>query len=172
MILLLTYGGRSAVRALLETLEKITAAMTVFSENELADSSIISQKLFGLIVRGRALIVDILLESLEKLSNLIRVFSQNAITDPGVILMNMERAGDSVIHVLIQDPQKLVQIILSSVGTQDIQAWSSVRLMIEIQVTTLDQQTHPRTHTHRPSHTHTHIFMFFLLLKLLCPAVL
>jgi len=33
MIVLLTYGGRSAVRALLETPEKITTTIAVFSEN-------------------------------------------------------------------------------------------------------------------------------------------
>ena len=172
IMVLLTHGGRPAVRALLETPEKITVTKTVFSEIELADSSIISQKLFGLISRGRVLIVDILLESLGKLSNSIRVFSQNAITDPGVILMILEMAGDSVIHILIQEPQKLADIILSSTGMQNVQTWSSVFLMNETQVPTWDQQTHSRTYTHRPSHTRTHIFMFCLLLKLLCPTVL
>jgi len=120
---------------------------------------------------GRGSIVNILLESQEKLSNSIRVFSQNAITDPGVILMILERASDSVIRVLIQDPQKLAEIILSSVGTQDIQTWSTVDLMIEIQVTPLDQQTHPPPHTPILSHTCTHMFMFFLLLEVWCHVV-
>ena len=135
---LLANCGRPAVRALLETPEKITASMAVFSKMNLADSSINSKKLFGLIVRGRTLIAEILFESLEKLSNSIRVFSQNAITDPGVILMIMERAGDPVIHVLMQDLEKLAEIILSAVGTQGIQAWSSVLLMIELQVPAFD----------------------------------
>jgi len=169
MIALLTYGNTLAVQALVETPDKITAAIAVFSEMDLADSSIISKKLFGLLVHGRTLIVQILLESMEKLSDSIRVFSQNSITDPGMILMIMERAGDPVIQILMQDPQKLAEIILSAVGTQGIQACSSVFIMNEIQVTTLDPQTRPPTHTHRPLHTHTQIFTSFLFLKLLNP---
>ena len=65
------------------------------------------------------------------------------------------------------------EIILSSVCTQGIQTWStvSVELMIEIEVTQLDQQTHPPTHTHRLTHTCTHIFMFCLLLEVWCQVV-
>jgi len=117
LIVLLSHGKALAVQALLTSPEKITTAVALFSENELADSAIIAQQLLRIMTDGRASIVDILLESQEKLSNSIRVFSQNAITDPGVILMILERAGDSVIRVLIQDPQKLAEIILSSVGT-------------------------------------------------------
>jgi len=168
MIALLCHGNTLAVQALLTSPEKIAAALAIFSENELADSAIIAQKLLRILTDGRVSIVNILLESPEKLSNSIRV----AINDPGVILMIMEKAGDSVIRVLIQDPQKLVEIILSSVGTQDIQTWSIVDLMIAIQVTPLDQQTHSHTHTPRLSHTCTHIFKFCLLLKVWCHVVL
>jgi len=171
MIALLSHGGTLAVQALLTSPEKIAAALALFSENELADSAIIAQKLLRIMTGGRTWIVNILLESQEQLSNSIRVFSQNGITDPDVILMILERAGDSVIRVLIQDPQKLTEIILSSVGTQDIQTWSTVDLMIETQVTPLDQQTHPHTHTPRLSHMCTHIFMFCLLLEVWCQVV-
>ena len=116
MIALLCHGNKTAVQALLTSPEKIAAALVLFSEHELADSAIIAQKLLRIMTDGRASIVNILLESQEKLSNLIRVFSHNAITDPGAILMILERAGDSVIRVLIQDPQKLTEIILSSVA--------------------------------------------------------
>jgi len=85
--------------------------------------------------------------------------------------MILERAGDSAIRVLIQDSQKLAEIILSSVDTQDLQTWSTVDLMIEIQVTPLDQQTHLHTHTPRLSHTCKHIFMFCLLLEVWCHGV-
>ena len=85
MIALLTRANMRVVRALLETPEKITASIAVFSEMDLTDSSIISKKMFGILVYGRTLIVEILLESLEKLSNSIRVFSHNTITDPGVV---------------------------------------------------------------------------------------
>ena len=68
--------------------------------------------------------------------------------------MILERADDSVIRLMIHHPQKLAEIILSSVGTKDIQtwstvlssvgttdiqSWSTVDLMIRIQVTPLDQ---------------------------------
>ena len=155
MIALLCHGNTLAVQALLTSPEKIAAELAIFSENELAE---VVQKLLRILTDGRVSIVNILLESPEKLSNSIRV----AINDPGVILMIMEKAGDSVIRVLIQDPQKLVEIILSSVGTQDIQTWSIVDLMIAIQVTPLDQQTHSHTHTPRLSHTCTNIFMFLV----------
>jgi len=171
MIGLLTRGSALAVQALLTSPEKITGAVAVFSENEQADSTIIAQKLLRIMTDGSPSIVDILLESQEKLSNSIRVFSRNAIIDPGVILMILERAGDSVVRVLIQDPQKLAEIILSSVGTQGIQTWSTVDLMKEIQVTPLDQQTHPHTHTPRLSHTFIHIFMFCLLIEMWGPVV-
>jgi len=138
LIRFLTKGNAQAVQALLTSPEKIIAAVTVFSENEQADSTIIAQKLLRLMTDGGASIVDILLESQEKLSKSIRVFSQNAITDPGVILMILERADDSVVRVLIQDPQKLAEIILSSVGTHDMRTWSTVDLMREIQVTPLE----------------------------------
>ena len=172
MIALLTYANRRVVEALLKTPEKITVALVVFSELDLADSSTISKKLFCILVHGRTLIVEMLLESPEKLSNSIRVFSQNNITDPGVILMIMERADDSVIQVLMQDTQKLAEVVLSAVGTRGIQSCSTVLLMNEIQVTTLDQQTHTHTHTYRLTPTHTQIFIFSFLLKLLCPDIL
>ena len=56
------------------------------------------------------------------------------------------------------------EIILSSVCTQGIQTWStvSVELMIEIEVTQLDQQTHPPTHTQTFTHVYTHIHVLLV----------
>jgi len=154
MIALLSKGNKTAVQALLTSPEKIAAALVLFSEHELTDSAIIAQKLLRILTDGRASIVKILLESQEQLSNSIRVFSLNTITDPGVILMILERADDSVIRLMMDHPQKLADIILSSVGTKDIQTWwtvlssvgtkdiqtgSTVDLMIRIQVPPLDQ---------------------------------
>jgi len=92
-----------------------------------------------------------------------------------MIILILERADDSVIRLMIHHPQKLADIILSSVDTPDTQIWSTVLasvdtkdiqtfttvdLMIRIKVTPFDQVTHPHTHTPRLSHTCAHILVF------------
>jgi len=175
MIALLSYGTILAVQTFLKSPEKIVSALTLFSDSKLADSATIAHRLLRIMTYERASIVTVLIEGQEQLSHSITVLSRNNITDPGVVLLILERADFSVIHLMIHHPQKLAEIILSSVGTpshqiwstvlvsvntQDIQTWSTVDLMITIKVTSLDQQTHPPTHTPRLSHTCTHIFMF------------
>ena len=175
MIALLTHGSIKAVQTLIKNPEKIVAALALFTESQLADSATIAQKLLRIMTWERPSIVNILIEAQEQLSHSITVLSQNNLTDPGMIILILERADDSVIRLMIHHPQKLVDIILSSVDTPDTQIWSTVLasadtkdiqtcttvdLMIRIKVTSFDQQTHPHTHTPRLSHTCTHIFVF------------
>ena len=117
---------------------------------------------------GRVSVVTVLMESQRQLSHSISVMLQNNITDPMVVFLILETGDNSVIDLMIHYPQKLADIILSSVGTRDqiwstifasahqiwstasadtqhTKSWATVELVVSIKVTSLGQPIHTPT---------------------------
>jgi len=158
---LLIYGSAPAVQTFIHSPQTIVSTLTLFCDSQQINSATIADRLLRIMTRGRASVATLLMENQGQLSRSITVLSQNNITDPMVVFLILESGDTSVIHLMIHRPERLVEIIMSSVGTphpiwstvlasadtKHMQNGSTVELFSNIKVTSLDHPIHHPTHT-------------------------
>jgi len=158
MCALLTYGCQVAVQAFINSPRNIVSTLELFRDSKSVNSGTIADRLLNVMTHGRVSVVTVLMESQRQLSHSIAVMLQNNITDPMVVFLILETGDDAVIHLMIHYPQKLADIILSSVGARDqiwsticasvhhiTKSWETVELLVSIKVTSLGQPIHAPT---------------------------
>ena len=164
-----------AVQAFINSPQNIVSALALFRDSKSVNSVMIGERLLHVMTHERVAVVTVLMESQRQLLHSISVTLQNNITDPMVVFLILETGDNSVIDLIIHYPQKLADLILSSVDTphqiwstifasthqiwstvsvdtQHTKSWEAVGLIISIKVTSLGQPIHTPTHTHSPSY--------------------
>jgi len=124
MIALLTHGNTLAVQELVETPEKITAAIAVFGRLNLADPAMIRV----LLANGGRPAVRALLETLEKITAVMTVFSEN-LADPGMIIVLLTHGGRPVIQAFLQATRQLATAMQTMASANGFEELSMIALL-------------------------------------------